>query len=60
MRALEKELKKEGYLVVNNGYPSRKHGIKDLTVLWVTGSLSAKNMAPAIFILLHILSAAYW
>lgn len=31
MRTLEKELEKGGYLVVNESYPSRKHGIKNLT-----------------------------
>jgi len=31
MRTLEKELKKEGYLVVNDGYPSRKENTKGLT-----------------------------
>jgi hypothetical protein len=31
MHTLEKELAKEGYLVVNDGYPSRKENINELT-----------------------------
>src|SRR5512145_939982 len=31
MHNLKKKLEQEGYLVVNDGYPSRKEGIKELS-----------------------------
>ncbi|MEH6504323.1 MAG: alpha/beta hydrolase [Cycloclasticus sp.] len=44
MSALEKTLKKEGYLVVNNSYPSRKKSISELSSVVGDGISACKKL----------------